>query len=181
METKIINTQEEWEALRDDGREQYYFNGHLKINIDVSCKAGYSIKAGGSIEAGYSIKAGGYIEAGDSIKAGYSVKAGGYIKAGYSIEAGGYIFSFVFFVSAKKIITRILPFWRQYWAEMPPLKQWKTEILNESRCWGDLQQLIKPHSKEICAWEGWHWILRAQLEMFFELKSEFIPPGAGPN
>jgi hypothetical protein len=113
--------------------------------------------------------AGGFIEAGRFIEAGCS------IEARESIEAGGHIFSFTFFVYAKRISTRTLPFWRDYWAEMPPLKKWKDRILDESFCWTDYRKMLtKKEAREVCAWDGWHWLLRAHLEMFFGLKKEHV-------
>ena len=143
-----------------------------------SIEAGYSIKAGGSIGS-FSIKAGGDIEAGGSIRGGdiearNSIRAGGDIGVS-SIKAGGYIFSFAFKISCKKITTKLLPFWRDYWAEMPPFKKWKKEILENSNCWDDYKKIItKEEAEKICKWDGWHWILRVQLEMFFGLREEYI-------
>jgi len=34
--------------------------------------------------------------------------------------------------------------------------------------------ISKEEAEKICAWEGWHWILRAQLEMFFGLKEKYV-------
>ena len=95
------------------------------------------------------------------------------IEAGGSIKAGGSIFSFQFSISAKFIVSKTLPFWRKYWAEMPPMKKWRDLILNESKCWDDYRKAVtKREAKKICAWDGWHPILRAQLEMFFGLKDK---------
>lgn len=57
------------------------------------------------------------------------------VKAGDSIEAGDFILSFNFDISCKKIITKLLPFWRKYFSEMKPLGKWKNQILNEENCW----------------------------------------------
>ena len=57
---------------------------------------------------------------------------------------------------------------------MPPLKKWKDEILSDA-CWDDLRELMRDDAEEICAWDGWHWIIKAQLEMFFGLKDEYVP------
>lgn len=98
-------------------------------------------------------------------------QAGSGIKAGSGIEAGTFVFSFQFYVRAKWIETQSLPFWREYWAEMSPLKPFAVEIRKESNCWNSLRALVSPEqAKEICAWEGWHPLLRAHLEMFFGLK-----------
>jgi hypothetical protein len=54
---------------------------------------------------------------------------------------------------------------------MPPLKKWHAQILDESKCWDDLRAIAtREEAADICAWEGWHPILKAQLEMFFGLK-----------
>jgi hypothetical protein len=34
--------------------------------------------------------------------------------------------------------------------------------------------LSREEAEEVCAWNGWHWILKIQLEMFFGLKEEHI-------
>ena len=92
-----------------------------------------------------------------------------------SIEAGGWILSLRFEITCKLLITKRLPFWRAYWAAMPPLRPWAKEILDEKNCWDSLKILItKDQAKEIAAWDGWHPILRAQLEMFLGLR-ESVP------
>jgi len=154
----------------------------LYIKAVGSIEAGWSINAEGSINAGVSIeaegaiKAGGSIEAEGSIKAGGSIEAGGAIKAGGAINAGDYIFSFIFDIKCKSLKTKRLPFWRNYWSAMPPLKKYSNQILEENLCWNDLRELTKKDAKKICAWNGWHWILKAQLEMFFGLRNEVSPP-----
>ena len=121
------------------------------------------------------IKAGWSIEAGGSIEAGRWIKAGGSIEAGEWIKAGRWIFSFYFNISASYIITKYLPFWREYWANMKPLKKWEQDILDMSNCWNDMRKLpTKDEAIKICNWSGWHWILRAQLEMFFGIKEKYI-------
>jgi len=58
---------------------------------------------------------------------------------------------------------------------MPPLSKWREAILDERLRWSDYKKLIsKEEAEKICAWEGWHWILRAQLEMFFGLKEKYV-------
>ena len=59
---------------------------------------------------------------------------------------------------------------------MPPLKKFKKEILS-GLCWDELKKLpTKAEVKKICEWEGWHWILRGQLECFFGFEDKFEPP-----
>jgi len=63
---------------------------------------------------------------------------------------------------------------------MPPLKKWKKEILS-NKCWDDYRNLpTKKEAKKICDWDGWHWILKGQLEMFFGLADKCIPPKCIP-
>jgi hypothetical protein len=164
-------------------------DGSIKANLSIKAggfiKAAKSIIAGGSIKADLFIKAGGDIKAGLYIKAdlylfikadlfikvGGDIEAGGPIKAGGSIEVNGYIYSSTFDISCKHFKTKTLPFWRGYWAEMPPLQKWKKEILDYNYCWNDLRNLpTKSEKIEICGWEGWHWILKGHLECFFGLK-----------
>lgn len=58
---------------------------------------------------------------------------------------------------------------------MPPLQKWRKEILGDKNCWDELRCLLtQEEAKEVCQWDGWHWIIRAQLEMFFDLKKTYI-------
>jgi len=156
METIRIKDETELKKFWNEENGRYEIEGNLEVaEILIIGKALWvsgSIRAGGSIEAGW------YIE------------AGGYIRAGGSIEAGGYIFSFVYQIATPRLTTKLLPYWRNYWSEMPPLKEFRDKILDESTCWDELRELIKPKAREICAWDGWHPIIRVQLEMFFGLK-----------
>ena len=98
------------------------------------------------------------------------------IEAGWGIEAGGGILSLTFEIIAKFIIVGRLPFWRKYWAEMKPLLPWREQILDESKCWADYRSMLtKDEAEEVCAWDGWHPVLRAQLEVFFGLKKKAMP------
>ena len=90
------------------------------------------------------------------------------VKAGWSIEAGGFILSFNFEIYCTAMISKTLPFWREFWTKMPPLAQYTDTIRNN--CWEKIRQDIGADAARICEWEGWHPILRAQLEMFFRLK-----------
>jgi hypothetical protein len=158
----IIKNYEDLEPFKDHGARVIRFEGAVEFKCSISVPGDY-------IEAGWSIEAGGSIEARDYIK------AGGYIKARGNIKAGGYIFSYMFNISAKVIISKLLPFGRHFWADMPPLKKWRSQILDKSKCWDDLRAMPTPdEANEICAWEGWHPILKCQLEMFFGLKEQCI-------
>ena len=149
-------------------------------------RADRHIKAGGFIRANRHIKAGGFIETSEYVAAGGDIIAnkyivtGEYIKADESIKTGwieaDWIFSFDNNVSAETISTDHLPAWRKFWAEMPPLRRWREQILDESICWNDFKAIPENEAREICAWEGWHWILRGQLECFFGFKHSFQPP-----
>jgi hypothetical protein len=58
---------------------------------------------------------------------------------------------------------------------MLPFKKWKKEILDINNCYNDFKNITtKEQAKKICAWNGWHWIVKIQLEMFFELKPEHV-------
>jgi len=191
MDTYRINKPEDLEKHKDE--YGFKINGNAVVSCDIELngrvmvegsltispgwyiKAGRYINAGGFIEAGGFINAGEHIKAGRYIKAGEYIEAGGRIKAGESIKAGRYIFSFDFDLSATHIITKTVPFWRDFWAEMPPLKKWSKDILDDKNCWNDLRNILtKEEAAEVCGWDGWHWILRAQLEMFFGLKDKHI-------
>lgn len=143
--------------------------------------AGTSIDAGGSIEASRgSIHAGGYIKSGKFIKAYGEIVAGAYIRAEESIETKGYILSHYFSIRAKYMITKTLPFHRGYYSCMPPLIKFRDIIETEHLCFKGLKlelmiEMRKTKNKflrqEIVEWDGWHPLIRAQLEMFFNLKN----------
>ena len=155
MKTIKIKDSEELEQYYDKSRNLIEIKGNLECDSDIVAK--YSLLVSGSIKSGV------------SIKSGKSIKSGG------SIESGGYIFSFQFEIKAKSAKSKILPFWREYWAAMPVLSRYRDAILNESNCWLNLKALVsKEEAAEICAWEGWHPILRWHLEMFFGLKKEHV-------
>ena len=141
------------------------------------------ISCDGDLTAGCDILAGNNIEVIGNISAGGPISSGG-LMACEAIESGEYVFSFPYRIHAKSIKTKTLPFWREYWADAPPLKKWRKDILAPRRCWDDLRKLPpKAEAEKICRWGGWHWISRAQLEMFFGLKDVveiaptwFVPP-----
>ena len=114
------------------------------------------------------------IESHGSIESSGFIRSGGSIESGRYIKSGEYIFSLTFSIVAKYIITKTLPYGRSFWAEMLPLRKWKKEIQTIGVCWDEYRQMItKAEAEEICRWKGWHWILRAQLEMFFGLKEKY--------
>jgi len=155
--------------------------------------AGEFVEAGEYISTGSALSVRGFIKAKEFIKTRGSIRSVGFVKTDGFIEAGsieakaiieakeyikvfGYVFSFQFAVEAKSISTRRLPFGRRYWAEMPPLKKWRKQILSDMP-WEDLRALpTKAEARKICAWGGWHWLLKAHLEMFFGLRDKIIPP-----
>lgn len=149
METYAIKSKSDLDKFWQEDEQRYFVEGNLSVQCDL--RIAYSLYVYSSL----------------------SIEAGGHIKAGGYIEAGGYIISFVFEIRATLLITKTLPFYRAYWAEMPPLKKWKDIILDRSKCWDDYTQApTKEEAKEICKWDGWHPILRAQLEMFLGLKKQ---------
>lgn len=149
--------------------------GHIRAIGGVCCN--------GDLTVGEDIRAGNNIEVIGNISAGGPISSGE-LMACEEIESGEYVFSFPYRIHAKSIKTKTLPFWREYWADAPPLKKWRKDILAPSRCWDDLRKLpTKAEAEKICRWGGWHWIIRAQLEMFFGLKdvveiapTRFVPP-----
>ena len=145
MKTIIINDEKQLEKYKKDNIYIFENNVVFKINIITTNR----------------IEAGGWIN------------AGGWIKAGEWINAS-YIFSFIFTVECKKLITTKTPFWREYYSEMKPLIKYKNDILNEDNCWHELREICQKDAKEICEWDGWHPLIRCQLEMFFGLKNEHV-------
>jgi len=91
------------------------------------------------------------------------------------IYCGGYIFSFNHRVESASLHARTLPFSRSYWAAMPPLKKWRKAILS-GISWDKMRTLpTKEEAEKICAWDGWYWLTRVHLEMFFGLRSVMAP------
>ena len=153
MKTDIIKSFEDLDGFADEPTKTYVFTSNIEIKCSLKLPTDWSIKAGGYI------KASGYIEA------GWYIEAGGYI------EAGWYILSLTFNIACTRLSTKLLPFWRNFWANMSPLSKWRNEILDENNCWDNLKRIpTKNEAMEICGWDGWHPILRVQLEMFFGLK-----------
>lgn len=153
------------------------------------------INARYSISAGKSINIGKYIKVGEPITGlptstlvtptiwvGGNINVDGPIWVGDGdINVGGYIYPSCGSITAKTISTKQIPFGRDYgrnyWAYMPPLEKWREKILDKNNGWNDLREMISPdEAKEIVKWDGWHWLLRGQLECFFGLKELFPPP-----
>jgi len=168
-------------------------NAGMDIRVSLLAQADGQIKAGRDLRVGsaisrWSILAGGDLKAkdgaiGENIWAGSDIWSGSYLEAKSGIRARGdihcdeYAFSFDHRVEAASLSTRTLFFSRSYWAEMPPLKKWRREILYGDLCWDGFRSLAtKAEAEEICAWNGWHWLLRAHLEMFFRLRDQVVPP-----
>ena len=150
MEIFKINKQEELEQFKSENGN-YEINGHLELNCSINILKSLIVE--------------GYL----SIEAGYHIKAGGSIEAGSYIKAGSYVFSFIFKIKCKYIITTILPFHRNYYAQIPVLKKFKKEILDENQCWNSLRKLTKSEANKILKWNGWHPIIKVQLKMFWGL------------
>ena len=165
MEVKVITDTHIDGSIEFDGEVRFEPEGECGV---ISVTGGISVKRL-IAKAGWSIKAGGSIEAGGSIK------AGGYIEAGEYIEAGTFVFSFTFSLQCTALHTKLLPFGRDYYAVMPPLLRWADDIRN--KCWAELRSLpTQDEAEEICNWNGWHWIIAAQLRMFFGLVESVTPP-----
>jgi hypothetical protein len=96
------------------------------------------------------------------------IKTGGGIKAKF-------VFSHIFSVDCKFMQTTLLPFSRDFYAQMPPLQKFAEEIMDSKNCWDSLRELARPSAEEICRWDGWHPLIKAQLMMYFQLceKVEF--------
>jgi len=105
---------------------------------------------------------------------------GGYLNVGEDIIIGGalivknYVHSGSWRIRCKKLITHGIKSADEYWAAMPPFKNYKHLFEDEYFYCEDLQNKIHDEEKikEIVYWEGWHPIQRAQLEMFFGLRRE---------
>ena len=152
MEVKI-KTQAELEAVTKDGIAR--FDGDVSVECRLKVP-GIFILAIGSIRF-------------SEWATVWGIEAGGGIKAGSDIEAL-FVFSFRFEVGAKFLKTKLLPFWREFYAAMPPLAKWAALIRDEHKCWNDLRKAVtREESEEIVKWDGWHPLIAAQLRMFFGL------------
>lgn len=100
-----------------------------------------TIKTQGEIEQYFNPESNRY-EFHDSVSFEWSVITKAGIWSSGSIEAGWYIFSFNFSIKCKFIVTKTIPFWRAYYADMPPLKKWGDKILDNSMCWDDFRSML---------------------------------------
>ena len=50
------------------------------------------------------------------------------------------------------------------------LMEFKKE--DENNCWDDIRSNLSDDAEEICAWNGWHPIIKAQLLMFFGIEKK---------
>lgn len=74
-------------------------------------------------------------------------------------------------IKCKSLKTRTLPFYREYYAGLKLLKKYKRLIMTTRNCWDEIRQGIEEEDiKEICEWEGWHPLIKCQVEMFLGVK-----------
>ena len=172
----IFKKYEELKPLIEDG--ELNLAGDVEFHFDLEDRD-LEINSAKSLWFKYGcsvlhLSAGKDIWANDGISANNRISAGRGIYAKQTIS-GLFVSSQTFDIKCEKLITSQLPFWRNFWAKQLPLKKWQNQILNDKNCWNDLKSIPTQQEKqEICAWEGWHPILKAQLEMFFGLKTEVL-------
>lgn len=152
-------------------------NGNIKVVGQINCRL--SISASGDISAGSSIRSNWYIESGGNINVYGNISSEGTISAKEKITAWS-VHSQNFEVKCKILKTLGLPFSKSFWVHQLPLLKWKEDIINNDKTgWNSaefkkyIDELINLEEKEvICNWEGWHPLLRAQLQMFLGIKYE---------
>lgn len=200
----IIRTPKEIEHFWNESRGAYVFDNDVIFECSIEVKqsiiadgfiiGGGSIKTQGFIRSGGLLEVGGSINVGEFVKADWNIKVvrwlivkksitsegfievAGPIAAGDFIKTSKHVLSLSFDIRTLEIATKTLPFWRKFWAEMPPLRKFRSAILSNT-CWEELRDLpTLEEKKEICAWDGWHWLLRGQLECFLGLRDSFCPP-----
>ena len=192
MKTTTINTQAELESLLSE-YGNLIVEGNLVATISISVQG--FIKVGGYIESGDSIESGDYIESGSYIESGGSIESRGYIesrsyiesrgyiesgdyiesrsyiesrgyiKSGGYIEAG-YILSLIFEIKCEKMITSKMPFYRNYYSEMPGMEKF-AEIIQE-KCWDDIREALMGERDYILNLPCWHPIIRTHIENFLK-------------
>jgi hypothetical protein len=145
-------------AEKEDGEKNLEAGGNIYARCGVFCEEG-------SIVAGKNIISGDSILAECDLLAGGFIKAGGFIRA-VNIKAGESVFTSTYEVKAMTLSTRSLPLSPSYFIEQPPFKRYR-EALDKELGWGDLRSATFLERNEICSWEGWHPLLRAQLRMFY--------------
>lgn len=152
--------------------------GNFSIKIRGKLTVGGAIKSMGSIDCRRGIFADHDIECMGSLTSCFSiVSKEGYIKSFESILAGesligNFIETPTFDVVAHKLKTRYLPYSRLYYAELPILESIKDDIMNEDLCWDELREISQPLKDTILGWDGWHPLVRLQIEMFFGLRED---------
>lgn len=138
--------------------------GMIEVNGHVDVR-GLSIKPGWWLWVGGSLKVGEWLKVGRALKVGESLRVDTWLAA-QSVESGH------FSVRCSELRTSLMPLWREFYLPMPPLKKYEAVIREE--CWYEIREALKPDAEGICAWEGWHPLIRAQLQMFLGLR-ESVP------
>ncbi|MDY6957614.1 MAG: hypothetical protein SVK08_00520 [Halobacteriota archaeon] len=162
MKTYTVKTPDDLRQFEDYGK--YYVPGNLELV--------------GEFEIDKSVGVRGCIITNASILCRRSVEAGWFVKAGSFVEAGEYVHSMSYDIRAKEIITHTLPYWREYYADMPVLKKYRKLILDGNTCWDDIREAIIDggDAQRIYELDGWHWIIRGQIGCYLGLIDSFAPP-----
>lgn len=148
-----------------------------------SMRSGWNMESGASMESGWFMESGGSMTAGGDMTAGWSIESGKSIESGGSIVSDQFVHSMRYDIKAKSIKTRLLPHWRQYYADLPIMGKYRELILDTEMCWDDIRKAIIDggDAQRIYDWDGWHWIIRGQIGCFLGLIESFSPPERRQN
>ncbi len=165
------------------------------VTAGRSIEAGVLLRAGGDVTAAQDISArnievgktitskrsiianGGAIVAGHAITAGRAVEAKQLIHCGGAIQAGSWVMCPALDIKCTELRNRLLPFGREFWANLPMLAKWREQILDPKMPWLDIRRLPTPQeARTIAETPFGHWSLEGQLRVFLGAQPKVDPP-----
>jgi cytoskeletal protein CcmA (bactofilin family) len=149
--------------------------GDVTAGQDISAR---NIEVGKTITSSRSIIAnGGGIVAGHAITAGRAVEAKQLIHCGGAIQAGSWVMCPALDIKCTELRNRLLPFGREFWANLPMLAKWREQILDPKMPWLDIRRLATPQeARKIAETPFGHWSLEGQLRVFLGAQGKVDPP-----
>jgi cytoskeletal protein CcmA (bactofilin family) len=164
------------------------------LNVGKFLHAAQEIRVGGSLTAGSdvsscSIRVGenltcsGRVRAEHVIEAGQSITAKGQIEAAIRIHCGGviqtarWVLCSSFDICCTELRSQLLPYGREFWASLPMLAKWSTQLRDPKVCWPDIRHLATPQEmQEVASTRFGHWTLEGQLRAFLGIQPTTMAP-----
>jgi cytoskeletal protein CcmA (bactofilin family) len=153
----------------------------LRVGGDVTAAQDISarnIEVGKTIVSKRSIIAnGGAIVVGHGITAGRAVEAKQLIHCGGPIQAGSWVMCPSLNIKCSELRNRLLPFGREFWANLPMLTKWRDKILDPKMPWLEIRRLpTQQEARKIAETPFGHWSLEGQLRVFLGAQGKVDPP-----